>query len=110
MKTLSLSADLEINNSPAYNYDISGDYLNPSSWFNGTEYSALSWSQGRRLASLKVGGQTCSYAYDMSGLRSVKVADGLRHEYVTQNRKVMRDTVTNAASGAFAYCANEWCG
>ena len=31
----------------------------------------------------------------MSGLRSEKVADGLRHAYVTQNGRVVRDTVTH---------------
>ena len=41
----------------------------------------------------------------MSGVRSVKVADGLRHEYVTQNGSVVRDYVTtNASTGAFVRC------
>ena len=39
----------------------------------------------------------------MSGVRSVKIADGLKHEYVTQNGHVVRDTVTNASTGAFQY-------
>ena len=39
----------------------------------------------------------------MSGVRSVKLADGKRHEYVTQNGKVVRDKVTDASTGAFQY-------
>ncbi len=71
--------------------------------YNGTEYTNLTWTQGRRLSSLKKGSQTYSYEYDMSGVRSVKIADGLKHEYVTQNGHVVRDTVTNASTGAFQY-------
>ena len=76
-----------------------------SAWvgYNGTDYTNLTWTQGRRLSSLKKGNQTYSYEYDMSGVRSVKVADGLKHEYVTQNGRVVRDTVTNASTGAFQY-------
>ena len=78
-------------------------YLNPSSWYNGTQFTNLTWTQGRRLSSLTKGSQTYSYEYDMSGIRSAKVADGLRHEYVTQNGKVVREVVTNASTGAFQY-------
>ena len=80
-----------------------GDYCNPSTWFNGTDYTGLTWTQGRRLSSITKGSDTYSYEYDMSGVRSVKIADGLRHEYVTQNGKVVRETVTNASTGAFQY-------
>ena len=80
-----------------------GDYCNPSTWFNGTDYTGLTWTQGRRLSSITKGSDTYSYEYDMSGVRSVKNADGLRHEYVTQNGKVVRETVTNASTGEFQY-------
>ena len=63
----------------------------------------VTWTQGRRLSSITKGNQTYSYEYDMSGVRSVKVAEGMRHEYVTQNGKVVRDQVTDAATGAFQY-------
>ena len=78
-------------------------YLNPSSWYNGTEYTGLTWTQGRRLSSITKGSSTYSYEYDMSGVRSVKIAGGKRHEYVTQNGRVVRDTVTDASTGAFQY-------
>ena len=40
----------------------------------------------------------------MSGVRSVKIAEGLKHEYVTQNGRVVRDYVTDASTGAFVRC------
>ena len=82
-----------------------GDYLNPANWYNGSDYTELTWTQGRRLTSLKRENASAAdrYSYDLSGLRSEKVADGKRHAYVTQNGRVVRDTVTNAATGAFEY-------
>ena len=79
------------------------DAANPFNWFNGTDYTNLTWTQGRRLSNVTKGSQTYSYEYDMSGVRSVKVANGLRHEYVTQNGRVVRDKVTNDSTGAFQY-------
>ena len=64
----------------------------------------MTWTQGRRLSSITKGSQTYSYEYDMSGVRSVKIANGERHEYVTQNGSVVRDYVTNANTGAFVRC------
>jgi hypothetical protein len=43
--------------------------------FNGTEYTNLTWTQGRRLSSIQKGSQTYEYEYDMSGVRSVKIAN-----------------------------------
>ena len=78
-------------------------YLNPSSWYNGTQFTNLTWTQGRRLSSITEGSQNYSYEYDMSGIRNAKVANGLRHEYVTQNGRIVREIVTNASTGAFQY-------
>ena len=77
---------------------------NPINWYNGNSYTDLTWTQGRRLSSITKGSNTFSYKYDMSGIRTVKIADGLKHEYVTQNGKVVRETVTNASTGAFVRC------
>lgn len=79
------------------------DAANPFNWYNGTDYTNLTWTQGRRLSSVTKGSDLYSYEYDMSGVRSVKIADGLRHEYVTQNGRVVRDKVTNDSTGAFQY-------
>ena len=79
-------------------------YLNPSSWYNGThEFTNLTWTQGRRLSSITEGSQTYSYEYDMAGIRTSKVANGLKHEYVTQSGRIVREIVTNASTGAFQY-------
>ena len=79
------------------------DVCNPNTWYNGTQYTGLTWTQGRRLENITKGSSTYSYEYDMSGVRSVKIADGLRHAYVTQNGRVVRETVTNDSTGAFQY-------
>ena len=77
---------------------------NPINWYNGNSYTDLTWTQGRRLESITKGSDTYSYEYDMSGIRSVKNVDGLRHEYVTQNGRVVRELITNEATGAFVRC------
>ena len=85
----------------AISYDGSG---NPTNWYNGTVYTALTWTQGRRLSSLKKGSTSISYAYDMDGVRTTKIAGNEKHEYVTQNGKVVRELVTNKTTGAFIRC------
>jgi len=82
------------------------DTLNPKSWYNGTSYTNLTWTQGRRLSSIKKGTETYSYEYDMSGVRSAKVVNGERHEYVTQNGRVVRDYVTYAGTDTFVRCTD----
>ncbi len=74
--------------------------------YNGREYTNLTWTQGRRLSSIKKGTDTYSYEYDMSGVRSVKIADGVKHEYVTQNGRVVRDYVTYAGTDTFVRCTD----
>ena len=71
------------------NYDGSG---NPTSWYNGTSYSNLTWTMGRQLASITKGDKTYSYDYDMAGIRSSKTVDGVVHNYITQNGKIVRET------------------
>lgn len=85
-----------------YSY-YGGGNTNPNDWYNGTDYTNLTWTQGRRLSSITKGSSTYSYEYDMSGVRSVKIVDGWKHEYVTQNGRVVRDKVTDASTGAFQY-------
>ena len=71
------------------NYDGSG---NPTSWYNGTSYSNLTWTMGRQLASITKGDKTYSYDYDMAGIRSSKTVDGVVHNYITQNGRVVQET------------------
>ena len=89
--------------------DISYDDCgNPSNWYNGTDYTDLTWAQGRRLMSLKIGNSysdtLIQYAYDMDGIRTSKIEGSYRHDYVTQNGKVVRELVTNKTTGAFVRC------
>ena len=79
------------------------DAANPFNWYNGTDYTNLTWTQGRRLGSVTKGSDLYSYEYDMSGVRSVKIADGLRHEYVTQNGRVVRESVYGLNSNTGEY-------
>ena len=76
---------------------------NPINWYNGTSYTNLVWVQGRRLSSITAGTSIYSYEYDSAGTRSAKLADGFRHEYVTQSGKVVRETVyaQNNATGEY---------
>ena len=72
------------------NYDSSG---NPENYHNGNKtYTNLTWQHGRQLTSITVDGATASYAYDMDGIRSQKLVDGVLHSYVTQNGKVVRES------------------
>ena len=99
-----------------YNYYGSGK-CNPANWYNGTDYTDLTWTQGRRLSSitkyLTGGVRTYDYAYDMSGVRSSKTieitVDGVlrnrRYDYITQNGKVVRETAYYTDGGEeFMHC------
>ena len=69
-------------------YDGSG---NPLSYYNGASYT-FTWEQGRQLASVTKGSKTASYTYDMSGVRSGKVVNGVSYEYTTLSGKITRMT------------------
>ena len=71
---------------------------NPTNWYNGSTYSNLTWVQGRQLASLNKGSNSISYTYDMDGVRSKKVVNGATYNYITQNGKVVRETVSSSAT------------
>lgn len=94
-----------------------GGYGNPLNWYNGTEYTDLTWTQGRRLSSitkhLSSSTRTYSYAYDMSGIRTRKTVpitvNGVlrqkRYDYVTQNGKVVRELARYTdGAGEFIHC------
>ena len=51
--------------------------------------------QGRQLASITTGGNTYSYSYDLDGIRTQKIVDGVTHTYITQNGKVVRESYGN---------------
>ncbi|MBP3451644.1 MAG: hypothetical protein J6J73_02510 [Agathobacter sp.] len=58
---------------------------NPLSYYNGQSYS-LSWTEGRKLATITTGGKTTNYLYDASGNRIKKTnSDGSYILYVIAN-------------------------
>ncbi len=71
-------------------YDGAG---NPTNYYNGVKtFSNLSWEQGKHLTSITTGSKTYSYSYDLDGIRTQKVVDGVTHSYITQNGKVVRES------------------
>ena len=83
-------------NGSSISYDASG---NPTTYRNGTKtYTSLTWKNGRQLTSLTTGGKTTSYAYDADGIRTKKTVGTEAHTYVTQNGKVVRETIGTGSS------------
>ena len=81
-------------------YDAIG---NPEVYYNGTITTTnypvtyyMSWEQGRQLSYLEVWGNTQTriiYDYDLDGIRTQKMVESEVHNYVTQNGKVVRETI-----------------
>lgn len=72
-------------------YDAIG---NPTTYGNGDRlYTNLTWQNGRQLTALTTGSKNYTYAYDAEGIRTSKVVDGVTHTYITQNGKVIRETI-----------------
>ncbi len=67
---------------------------NPLTYYNGEKsYTGLTWENGRQLTSITTGGNTTTYAYDADGIRTQKIVNGETHAYITQNGKVVRETI-----------------
>ena len=62
---------------------------NPTKYYNG---STFTWTQGRRLATAKVGSTNISYAYDMAGVRSSKTVGSTTYKFTTLSGLVTRQT------------------
>lgn len=76
-------------------YDAIG---NPTNYCNSHSlYSNMVWKNGRQLCEVFVDGPNdridVSYSYDAEGIRTQKVVDGVLHTYITQNGKVVRETI-----------------
>ena len=68
-------------NDQAISYDAQG---NPTTYLGHT----LTWEKGRQLKSFD--GNT--YTYNANGIRTGKTVDGIRHEYVLDGAKILRET------------------
>ena len=66
---------------------------NPTKYYNG---STFTWTQGRKLATAKVGNTNISYTYDMAGVRSSKTVGSTTYKYTTLSGPVTRQTGGNA--------------
>ena len=62
---------------------------NPTKYYDG---STFTWTQGRRLATAKVGSTNISYAYDMAGVRSSKTVGSTTYKFTTLSGLVTRQT------------------
>ena len=79
--------------SGTFTYDGSG---NPTNYYNLNEPGqwTMSWKNGRELATISNGVVSFNYDYDVSGLRTWKLVDGVRHDYIYASGKLMRETYT----------------
>ena len=66
---------------------------NPTKYYDG---STFTWTQGRRLATAKVGSTNISYTYDMAGVRSSKTVGSTKYDFTTLSGLVTRQTGGNA--------------
>ncbi len=64
---------------------------------------AMTWTKGRQLASASGNGKTMSFTYDPKGIRTSKTVNGIKHDYLLEGTKLLRDGYT----GAFYLYDNE---
>ena len=81
----------------SYVYDGAG---NPTSFYNVGDLSAwtMTWKNGRELATASNGTHSVSYDYDVNGLRTCKIVDGIRHDYVYASGQLLRETFTQSGT------------
>ena len=73
--------------------DITYDAIgNPLSYFNGKKTWTFTWKNGRQLASAVSGNTTVTNTYDVDGIRESKTVGGVKHEYVTLDGKIVRES------------------
>ena len=79
--------------SGSYVYDGAG---NPTSFYNVGDLSTwtMTWKNGRELATASNGTHSVSYDYDVNGLRTYKIVDGVRHDYVYASGQLLRESLT----------------
>ena len=79
--------------SGTYTYDNAG---NPTQYFNPGDLTTwtMFWKNGRELANASNDTHTVSCDYDVSGLRTYKIVDGVRHDYVYASGQLLRETFT----------------
>ena len=83
--------------SGSYVYDNAG---NPTSFYNVGDLSTwtMTWKNGRELATAVNGTHTVSYDYDVNGLRTYKIVDGVRHDYIYASGQLLRESYTQSGT------------
>ncbi|MBQ6430860.1 MAG: hypothetical protein IJJ99_03165 [Oscillospiraceae bacterium] len=83
-------------------YTVSGTPTsgNPILYNNGNTELDLSWASGRQLSTVSCYAEQwqVAYSYDADGIRTEKNDDGVLHKYVTQNGKVVRETIGSGST------------
>ena len=85
-------------NGTTISYDGAG---NPTSYTNGKTDYRFEWVKGRSLQYAAIMGDEqlqAFYKYDADGIRNFKDVDGMAHNYITQNGKVVRETIGSGTS------------
>lgn len=70
-------------------YDAIG---NPLSYFNGKSDWNFTWKYGRELAAAADGSTSITYTYNENGIRESKTVGNTKHDYITLDDKVIRET------------------
>ena len=96
-----------VTTSGSYTYDANG---NPTSYFSPSDLSTwtMSWQNGRELATATNGTHTLSYDYDVNGLRTYKIVDGVRHDYFYASGKLLREEWTETENGVDKACSMDF--
>ena len=75
---------------------------NPVHYDNGNYVYYMEWSHGRQLSYMGVSSSTeqfqTAYNYDADGIRTQKFVENDVHNYITQNGKVVRETIGSGTS------------
>ena len=70
-------------------YDAIG---NPLNYFNGKSDWNFTWKYGRELAAAADGSTSIAYTYNENGIRESKTVVNTKHDYITLDDKVIRET------------------
>ncbi|MBQ1734688.1 MAG: RHS repeat-associated core domain-containing protein [Lachnospiraceae bacterium] len=78
---------------------VTGSFVsgNPISYYNGARWT-FDLKNGRELATANNGTHSISYDYDVNGLRTYKIVDGVRHDYVYASGQLLRETYTQSGT------------
>ena len=72
---------------------------------NTTSYDGwnFAWEAGRQLKSMDKAGQSVSFGYNDSGIRTSKTVDGVTTDYILEGSKVVRETQGTTKSIHYSY-------